>query len=102
MFQTLKSTALIAATLGLLGTASLIAAEQKAVVKVYGMDCPACANGVAGSLKSLKGVKSADVSVKDGQATVTYDDSQVSLEQVKKRIEMSGFSTTPPKKTPKG
>ena len=44
MFQTPKNTALIAATLGLLGAASLIAAEQKAVVKVYGMDCQACAN----------------------------------------------------------
>ena len=80
MFQTPKNTALIAATLGLLGAASLIAAEQKAVVKVYGMDCQACANGVAGSLKALKGVKSVDVSVKAGQATVTYEDSQVGIE----------------------
>ncbi len=102
MFQTLKQTALIAATLGLLAAASLMAAEQKAVIKVYGMDCQACANGVAGSLKSLKGVKSADVSVKSGQATVTYEDSRVGIEQIKNQIEMSGFSTTPPKKNPKG
>ena len=101
MFQTLKNIALIAATVGLLGTASLIAAKHKAVIEVYGMDCQACANGVAGSLKSLKGVKSADVSVKAGQATVTYEDSQVGIEQIKKQIELNGFSTTPPKKAPK-
>lgn len=101
MFQTLKKPVLIGATLALVGGATSIAAEQKAVLKVYGMMCQMCANGVAGSLKSLKGVKSAEVSVKDGQASVTYDDGQVSLGQLKKQIEMSGFATTPPKKAPK-
>ncbi len=68
-------------------------AEKKATVKVYGMSCQMCANGVAASLKNLKGVKSADVSVKDAQAMVVYDDQQVNLTQIKKQIEKSGFST---------
>lgn len=69
--------------------------EKKATVKVYGMSCQMCANGVAGSLKQLKGVKSAEVSVKDAQAVVAYDDQQVSVAQIKKQIEKSGFSTEP-------
>lgn len=70
-------------------------AEKKATVKVYGMTCQMCANGVAGSLKQLKGVKSAEVSVKDAQAVVAYDDEQVTVAQIKKQIEKSGFSTEP-------
>lgn len=70
-------------------------AEKKATVKVYGMTCQSCANGVAGSLKQLKGVKSAEVSVKDSQAVVAYDEEQVTVAQIKKQIEKSGFSTEP-------
>ncbi len=78
----------------------LLGAENKATVKVYGMSCQICANGVAGSLKQLKGVKNADVSVKDAQAVVTYDDQQVTLAQIKKQIEKSGFSTEHKSKGP--
>ena len=70
------------------------AAEKTATVKVYGMSCPTCAKGVAGSLQALKGVKSADVSVDKAQAVVVYDDAQVTVEQLKKRIEKSGYTTT--------
>lgn len=76
----------------------LMAAEQKATIKVYGMTCQMCANGVAGSIKQLKGVKSADVSVKDAQAVVTYDDTQATVAQIKEQIEKSGFSTQPKSK----
>jgi copper chaperone CopZ len=68
-------------------------AEKKATIRVYGMTCQMCANGVAGSLKELKGVRSAEVSVKDAQAVVVYDDEQVTVAQIKKQIEKSGFST---------
>ena len=86
------------AVVGLALSSPLLAAEKKATVKVYGMTCQACANGVAGSLKSLKGVKSADVSVKDAQAVVTYDDGQVTVDEIKRQIEKSGFSTEPKSK----
>jgi copper chaperone CopZ len=76
-------------------TTPLLASEKKATIKVYGMSCPMCANGVAGSLKQLKGVKSADVSVKKAQAVVVYNDKDVTLAQIKQQIEKSGFSTQP-------
>jgi len=73
----------------------LLAADKKATIKVYGMSCQMCANGVSASLKNLKGVKNADVSVKDAQAVVLYDDKQVTVAQIKQQIEKSGFSTKP-------
>ncbi len=93
-----KSSFLIASILGLALTGPLFAAEQKSVIKVYGMSCQMCANGVAASLKNLKGVKSAKVSVKDAQAVVAYDDKQVTIAQIKQQIEKSGFSTRPKSK----
>jgi len=96
MMQTGKRI-LLAAAAALLAMASLAAAERKAVVPVYGMDCQSCANGLAGSLKSLHGVKTAEVSLKPGQVTVTFDDSRISLDEIKKQIEINGFSTKPNK-----
>ena len=63
------------------GSYCAFAVERTATIKVYGMDCPKCANGVAGSLKSLKGVKTADVSVEKGQAVVVYEDTEVRPDQ---------------------
>ena len=73
----------------------LLAADKKATIKVYGMSCPMCANGVAGSLKQLKGVKSTEVSLKKAEAVVVYNDKKVTVAELKQQIEKSGFSTKP-------
>ncbi len=88
----------VTAALAAVLSTPLMAADQKATIKVYGMSCQICANGVSGSLKSLKGVKSADVSVKDAQAVVLYDDKQVTVAQIKQQIEKSGYTTQPKSK----
>jgi copper chaperone len=85
---------LVMAVLGL-GALPLHAAQKTATIKVYGMSRPMCANGVAASLKRVKGVQSAEVSVKKAQAVVVYDDQQLTLAEIKKQIEKSGFSTKP-------
>ena len=87
----------IAAFALLLGS-PVIAAEQKTTIKVYGMSCQICANGVAASLKNLQGVKGAEVSVRDAQTVVVYDDQQVTVAQIEQQIENSGFSTRPKSK----
>ena len=88
----------LALGLGLWLSGPLLAAEQKATIKVYGMTCQMCANGVAASVKNLKGVKSAEVSVKEGEAVIVYDDAQVTVEQIRQQIDKSGFSTKPKSK----
>jgi copper chaperone len=85
---------LVMTVLGL-GALPLHATERTATIKVYGMSCPMCAQGVAASLKRLKGVEKAEVSVKKAQAVVVYDDHQVTLAEIKKQIDKSGFSTKP-------
>ncbi len=48
-----KMKTFLALGLGLGLSGSLLAAEQKATIKVYGMSCQMCANGVAASVKNL-------------------------------------------------
>ncbi|MCL5671561.1 MAG: cation transporter [Acidobacteria bacterium] len=73
----------------------LLAADKKATIKVYGMSCPMCANGVAGSLKQLKGVESTEVSLKKAEVVVVYNDKEVTVAELKKQIKKSGFSIKP-------
>lgn len=77
----------------LLSAAIMGAAERTAALPVYGMDCPMCARGLEGSLKSLPGVKSAVVSVENAEAVVVYEDREVTAERLARRIEENGFST---------
>jgi Cu+-exporting ATPase len=93
-----KMNVFLAWGLGVGLSGSLLAAEQKATIKVYGMTCQMCANGVAGSVNNLKGVKNAEVSVKEGEAVVLYDDAQVTVDQIKRQIDKIGFSTNPKSK----
>ena len=58
---------------------------------VEGMTCGGCANGVQRSLTKLEGVKSAEVSLSDASATVTYDPDAVTPEQMQQAVESAGF-----------
>lgn len=96
--MSMKLNTFLALGLGMWLSGSLLATEQKTTIKVYGMSCQMCANGVAASVKNLKGVKSAEVSAKEGEAVVVYDDAQVTVEQIKQQMDKSGFSTKPKSK----
>jgi copper chaperone CopZ len=61
------------------------------------MTCDACAVSVKAALQHTKGVKSADVSVAKGLATVVYDDSQVNDQQLRDAINKTGFKAEAPK-----
>jgi copper chaperone CopZ len=83
----------VLATLAL-GSAA-VAKEARAEFTVKGMSCGACAKGVEARLADLKGVKSAAVSYEESSASVVYDDETVTVEEIKKTIEKSGFKATP-------
>lgn len=55
------------------------------------MTCGACAVSVKRGLEKTKGVKSAEVSAEKGLAIVTYDDSQVTEQQLGDAISKTGF-----------
>lgn len=91
----MKSLALAASILILAGAA--MARDVTTQIKVSGMTCEACAISVQKSLEKTKGVKQAEVSSEKGLATVTYDDAQVSEQQLRDAINKTGFKAKPSK-----
>ncbi len=72
-------------------TGIMMAKEVKTQIKVSGMTCGACAVSVKAALSRTKGVKSADIDTAKGLATVLYDDTQVSEQQLVDAINTTGF-----------
>lgn len=60
-------------------------------LNVKGMSCGHCKMAVTNALEELDGVKSVEVSVEKGKADVEYDDSKVSIEQMKEAVEEQGY-----------
>ncbi|HET7627453.1 MAG TPA: copper chaperone CopZ [Bacillales bacterium] len=60
-------------------------------LKVDGMSCEHCKKAVNGALAELDGVQAVEVSVKRGEAEVSYDETKVTLEQMKDAIEDQGY-----------
>jgi copper chaperone len=58
---------------------------MEAELKVEGLSCGHCVNAVDNILRDIDGVQSAEVSLPDN-ARVTFDESIVSLDQLKKAI----------------
>lgn len=64
---------------------------ESTIIKVEGMSCQGCVSNVNGVLGALPGVASAEVSLEQGQATVTFDPAAVSREALCAAIEDAGF-----------
>lgn len=79
----------------------VVAAPVKAKTVLFNipsMDCAACAVNIAGSLKKMPGVYNAKVDFRTKQASVLYDEKQISADKLRSAIDQTGFSaaeTTP-------
>lgn len=60
-------------------------------LKVSGMSCMHCKHAVESAVKALPGIEKVEAMVKEGKVEVSYDSSQVSLEQIKTAIEDAGY-----------
>lgn len=60
-------------------------------LKVTGMSCGGCAINVAGALKAVEGVNDAHVSLESREATVDFDESRTSTEQLKSAVRHAGY-----------
>ena len=63
---------------------------DKVVLNVEGMSCGHCVNAVTQALNSLE-VQNVDVSLENKTVTVIYDDSKISVDQMRQAIEDQGF-----------
>lgn len=60
-------------------------------IRVKGMSCGGCAINVAGALKAVEGVNDAHVSLENREATVDFDETRTSTEQLKSAIRHAGY-----------
>ncbi len=70
------------------------AAPRTVTLDVSGMTCVTCPITVKKSLSRVDGVESVDVSFKDKQATVTFDDAKTTTEALTRATADAGFSST--------
>ena len=64
---------------------------EQAVVKVGGMTCAGCVRSISNVLQALPGVETAQVSLEQGAANITFDPQQINLATLKRAIEEAGF-----------
>lgn len=60
--------------------------------KIGGMHCTACALNIEDQLQALAGIQKVSVNYASGKLHLEYDDSLVSLSDIKKRVEQTGYS----------
>ncbi|MED4972136.1 copper chaperone CopZ [Geobacillus proteiniphilus] len=58
---------------------------------VQGMTCGHCKAAVTNALTELDGVKHVEVHLEEGTVDVDFDETKVSVEQLKKAIEEQGY-----------
>jgi Cu+-exporting ATPase len=64
---------------------------KKSILKVQGMHCASCAAVIEMALKNEKGIVSGNVNLATEKAYVEYDPEKISLDEVKKAIEKTGY-----------
>ena len=64
---------------------------QTEQIKVSGMTCGGCSSSVTKALKAINGVDDVIVSLATGQATVQYDETLTSPEQLKFAVKEAGY-----------
>lgn len=63
-------------------------------LSIQGMNCGHCVKAVQSAIASQSGIAASDVKI--GSASVSFDESTTSLEQISKAIEEEGFKVARP------
>ena len=64
---------------------------QNATLKVQGMSCGHCVNAVETGVKALNGINEVKVNLAEAEVAVSFNEAQVSLEQIQEAIEDQGY-----------
>jgi copper chaperone len=60
-------------------------------LKIEGMTCGGCVKSVTRVLTGVAGVASADVSLEEGRARVTFDPGKAGIDALKQVVERAGY-----------
>ena len=60
-------------------------------IKVEGMSCGHCQMTVTNAISGVADVSNVEVSLKDGQATVDYDESKTNTDTIKAAVVEAGY-----------
>lgn len=77
--------------IGTLAAMGIFAATQTVTIPIKGMMCQGCAAKIEAALKKIEGVQAVKASFEQRNVQVTYDESQVTMEQLHKAIYEAGF-----------
>lgn len=64
-------------------------------IKIKGMECPNCAMRLEQLEDTLKGVLMVEASYRKAEMVVQYNDSEVTLEQIKTEVRRLGYEAAP-------
>ncbi len=64
---------------------------QNVTLTVEGMSCGHCVNSIEGSVGALAGINEVKVILDEGLVEVSFDETQVSLDQIKETIDDQGY-----------
>jgi len=65
--------------------------KNKVSINVGGMTCSACSSAIDRALRKKKGIESVAVNLATNKANVEYDDESISLAEIEKTIEQTGY-----------
>ncbi|NLW20775.1 MAG: heavy-metal-associated domain-containing protein [Clostridiales bacterium] len=64
---------------------------METIIRIAGMSCQHCERAVKEALLALPGVRAVQVDLEAGSAAISYDQAQVSLDEMKAAIEGQGY-----------
>ena len=79
--------------------ADVSAAVVTATIRIEGMHCGGCASSIDKKLKATEGVEDARVSFDKKEAWVKYDESKITVAQLREVINSTGFKAVEEKST---
>ena len=67
---------------------------KKVVYKIKGLDCPACAINIDGSLEETPGIKKAETNYASSQTNIEFDPEKIGEKEIKQIIKKTGYSVS--------
>lgn len=61
---------------------------------INGMSCDHCVNRVETTINELPGIQKVKIHLKKGQGVVKFDDTQVSADEIAKKVSEIGYEAT--------